>query len=108
MGLAYFIVTITKTYLYNFDALKPLFYTVKLGLTGYALFFLFLLKNIDRNMKDIGILSENIQFLVVKCSIYLNRRVLNRHFGHLHQLPILLSVLLVVVKSAIGTQDEVG
>ena len=38
---------ITKTRLYNFDPLKPNFYTVKLGFTGYALFFLFLLKNID-------------------------------------------------------------
>ena len=37
---------ITKTLLYNFDPLKPLFYKVKLGLQGYTLFFLFLLKNI--------------------------------------------------------------
>ena len=52
---------ITKTCLYNFDPLKPHFYTVKLGLQGYTL-FLFLLKNIDsgyslepprsRNMKN--------------------------------------------------------
>ena len=33
-----------RTYLYNFDPLKPHFYIVKLG---FALFFLFLLKNID-------------------------------------------------------------
>ena len=41
--------TITKTCLivYNFDPLKPHFYIVKLGFTGYTLFFLFLLKNID-------------------------------------------------------------
>ena len=38
---------ITKTYVYNFDPLKPHFYTVKLGFTGYTLFFLLLLKNID-------------------------------------------------------------
>ena len=38
---------ITKTYLYNFDPLKPHFYIVKLGFTGYTLFFLFLLRNID-------------------------------------------------------------
>ena len=37
---------ITKTCLYNFDPLKPHFYTVKLGHV-YTLFFLFLLKNID-------------------------------------------------------------
>ena len=39
--------TITKTCLYNFDPLKHHFYIVKLGLQGYTLFFLFLLKNID-------------------------------------------------------------
>ena len=38
---------ITKTRLYNFDPLKPHFYIVKLGFTGYTLFFLFLLKDID-------------------------------------------------------------
>ena len=37
----------TKTYLFNFDPLKPHFYIVKMGFTGYTLFFLFLLKNID-------------------------------------------------------------
>ena len=35
---------ITKTCLYNFDPIKPHFYTG--GLQGYTLFFLFLLKNI--------------------------------------------------------------
>ena len=38
---------ITKTYLYNFDPLKPHFYIVKLGFTGVIIIFLFLLKNID-------------------------------------------------------------
>ena len=42
-----FLAVITKTCLYNFDPLKPHFYIVKLGLEGYTLFFLFLLKNID-------------------------------------------------------------
>ena len=37
----------TKTHLYNFDPLKTHFYIVKLGFTGYTLFFLFLLNNID-------------------------------------------------------------
>ena len=32
-----------KTYLYT-DPIKPHFYAVKLGVTGYTLFFLFLLK----------------------------------------------------------------
>ena len=31
---------ITKTYLYNFDHLKPLFYIVKLGFTGVYIIFL--------------------------------------------------------------------
>ena len=39
--------TVTKTYLYKFDPLTPHFYIVKLGFTGYTLFFLFLLKSID-------------------------------------------------------------
>ena len=38
---------ITKTYLYNFDPLKPHYYIVKLSLQGCILFFLILLKNID-------------------------------------------------------------
>ena len=35
---------ITKTSLYNFDPLKPHVYIIKLGFTGYSLFFLFLVK----------------------------------------------------------------
>ena len=38
---------ITKTYLYNFDPLKPHLYIVKLGFTGVYIIFLFLLKDID-------------------------------------------------------------
>ena len=38
---------ITKTYIYNFDPIKSLFYIVKLGFTGVYIIFLFLLKNID-------------------------------------------------------------
>ena len=41
------IIFITKTCIYNFDPLKPHFIMVKLGLQGYTLLFLFLLKNID-------------------------------------------------------------
>ena len=40
-------ILITKTYLYNFDPLKPHFYIVKLGFTGVYIIFLFLLKNIE-------------------------------------------------------------
>ena len=36
-----------KTYLYNFDPLKPHLYIVKLGFTGVYNIFFFLLKNID-------------------------------------------------------------
>ena len=32
---------IAKTCLYNFDPLKPYFYTVKLGFTGYTIFSYF-------------------------------------------------------------------
>ena len=38
---------IMKTYLYNYDPLKPHFYIVKLGFTGVYIILLFLLKNID-------------------------------------------------------------
>ena len=83
--------TVTKTYLYNFDPLKPHFYIVKLGFTGVHIIFLFLLKNIDcgysleppltstHNLcfeqkydKYQNFLSENFHFLVVKFSVYLN------------------------------------
>ena len=89
---------ITKTYLYNFDPLKPHFYIVKLGFTGVTLFFLFLLKNIDCGFlleppqwgssneypqsvfwTEIWKISEffiwKLFFFTVKFSIYLNRRV---------------------------------
>ena len=33
-------ITITKTYLYNFDPLKPHFYVVKLGFIGVYVIFL--------------------------------------------------------------------
>ena len=35
---------ITKTYLYNFDPLKPHFYIVKLGFTSIYIMFSFLLR----------------------------------------------------------------
>ena len=40
-------ITITKTYLYNFDPLKPHFYIVKLGFTGVYIIFLISAQNID-------------------------------------------------------------
>ena len=91
--------TITKTYLYNFDPLKPHFYVVKLGLTEVCIIFLIsshkhrlwvLVRTasmrrfwrvptiyvLSRNMKNIRIYFLKIcHFLVVEFSVYLNRRV---------------------------------
>ena len=77
---------IMKTYLYNFDPLKPHFYIVKLGFTGVYIFFLFLLQNIDCGYPQSMFWAEikkNIRFflrklsgfLAITFSIYLNRRV---------------------------------
>ena len=85
-----------KTYLYNFDPLKPHFYIVKLGFTRVYINFHISAQNIDcgyslervptiyvlsRNMKKkkkkkiLEFLSENFQFLLLKFSVNLNRRV---------------------------------
>ena len=45
--LLYQTICITKTHLYNFDPLKPHFYTVKLGFTGVYNIFLISAQNID-------------------------------------------------------------
>ena len=89
-------VDITKTCLYNIAPLKLHFYIVKLGFTGVYIIFLISAKNIDcgysleriptiyvwsRNMKNISSLSQNFQFLEVKFSLYLNRRVFVIHFS---------------------------
>ena len=90
---------ITKTRLYNTDPLKPQFYIVQLGFTGVYIIFLISAQKhrlwvlirtasprrlqrvptiyvLSRNKKNIRVfLSENFQFLDVKFSIYLNRRV---------------------------------
>ena len=90
---------ITKTYLCNFDPLKPHFYIVKLGFTGVYIIFLISDQNIDCGYSlepprrggsneypqsmfwaEIWKISEffylkTFQFLEVKFSIYLNRRV---------------------------------
>ena len=36
-----YLVSITKTYLYNFDPLKPHFYIVKLGFTGVSIIYFY-------------------------------------------------------------------
>ena len=84
-----------KTYRYNFDPLKPHFYTVKLGFTGVYIIFLIsahkhrLWYSLEPPRRggsneypqsmfsaEIGklseFLSENFQFLVVNFLIYLN------------------------------------
>ena len=86
---------ITKTCLHNSDPIKPHLYIVKLGLTGVYIIFLILLKIIDcgyslakavltstHNLcfeqeyeKYKNFITENFSFLVVKFSLYLNRRV---------------------------------
>ena len=90
---------ITKTYLYNFDPLKPHFHIVKLGFTGvYIIFVISAQKHrlwvlvrtasmrrfsrvptiyvSSRNMKNIRIFYPKIAiFFVVKFLVYLNRRV---------------------------------
>ena len=90
LRLLYAKTRITKTYLYIFDPLKPHFYTVKLGLPGYILFFyyfsfilffLFFLKNIDcgysleplRQVPTIYVLSinmKNIRIFIWKLSVF--------------------------------------
>ena len=89
---------ITKTYLYNFDPLKPHFYIIKLGSTGVYIIFLISVQNIDcgysleppwrggsneypQSMffaeiwKISLFLSEKFQLLEITFSIYLNRLV---------------------------------
>ena len=85
---------ITKTCLYNIEPLKPHFYIVKLGFIGVYIIFLISAQNIDCGYSlELGsneypqsmfkqkfekyqrLLSENVQFLQVEFSIYLNRCV---------------------------------
>ena len=95
-------IIITKTRLYNFDPLKPHFYTVKLGFTGVYNIFLISAQNIDCGYsleppRGEAVLTSThnlcfeqkyekyqsflsfifiFSFLRVKFSIYLNRCVL--------------------------------
>ena len=85
---------ITKTCLYTSDPLKPHFYTVKLGFTGVYIICLIsdqkhrlwvLVRTVSASTNNLCFeqkyekyqffFSENSQFLEVKFSIYLNRRV---------------------------------
>ena len=90
--------SVTKTYLYNFDPLEPHLYIVKLGFTGVYIIFLISAQKhrlwvslepprrggsneYPQSMfwaeirKKLEFLSVKFQFLVVKFSIFLNRRV---------------------------------
>ena len=70
-----------KTRLYNFDPLKPHFYIVKLGFRGVYISFLISAQkhnlSFDQKYEKISefFYLKNCQFLVVKFSVYLNRRV---------------------------------
>ena len=82
---------ITKTCLYKFDPLQSHFYIVKLGFTGVYIIFLILLNNINNGEavltsthnlcfeqkyeKYRGFYLKIFEFLEVKSSICLNRRV---------------------------------
>ena len=96
---------ITKTHLCNFDPLKPHFYIIKLGFTGVYIIFLISAQNIHcgyllelpqwgssneypqwifwAEIRKISeFLSENFQFLEVKFSTYLNRRVFGMQISY--------------------------
>ena len=79
---------ITKTCLYNVDPLKPYFYIVKLGFTGYTVLFLFLLRQCMAALTSTHNLCfehkyekypkfylKNFIFLVVQFLVYFNRLV---------------------------------
>ena len=96
---------ISKTCLYNFDPLKPHFYTVKLGFTGvYIISFISAQKHrfwvlfrtaskgvltsthnlyFEQKFENYqNILSEHFPFLVVTFSLCLNRHVFLNYFAH--------------------------
>ena len=92
----FFFVCLTKTYLYNFDPLKPHFYIVKLGFTGvYIEAVLTTTHNlcfVQIYEKYQNFLSEIFHFLVVKYTILLYRRVfvmVHRSAGHAHKIHLI-------------------
>ena len=75
--------SITKTYLYDLDPLKPNFYIVKHGFTGLYIIFLISAQQAvltsthnpcfeQKHEKYQNFLSENFHFLVIKLSVNLN------------------------------------
>ena len=79
---------ITKTCLYNFDPLKPHFYIVKLGFTEAVLTSTHNLCFEQKHEKYQNFLSTNYHFLMVKFSVYLNRRVFVMHWYGIYVLVI--------------------
>ena len=73
-------ICITKTRLYNFDPLKPHFYIVKLGFIRVYIIFLISAEAVLTSTHNLCFWAEflirkNFHFLVVKCSVYLNKHV---------------------------------
>ena len=98
MNALFYLLIITKTCLYNFDTLKPHFYIVKPGIAEVQVIFLISAQNMDcgyslepprrggSNEYPQSMFEQKYEkyqnfylkifiFLVVKFSIYLNRRV---------------------------------
>ena len=106
---------ITRSYLYNFDPLKPNFYIVKLGFTRIYVIFLISARNIDcgyslepphRNNlcfeqkyeKILDFLSENFHFLVENFSVCFNRHVFVmyiRYTSRKHAYMILTPIMIL-------------
>ena len=116
-----------KTCLYNFDPLKPHFYSVKLGFTGvYIIFLISALKHRfsvlvrggsneypqsifeQKYEKYQRFLSENVQFLEVKFSTYLHRRVFVMVVAHFYFLvnAHLFPVVTVRILQASDNTEE--
>ena len=102
---SYFV--ITKTCLSNVDPFKPHFYIVKLGFTGVYIIFPISAQNIDcryslepqfifgAEIRKISeFLSEKFHILVVKFSVYMNRRVFVM-VQELHELKIVVTCSVI-------------
>ena len=114
---------ITKTYLYNFDPLKPHLYIEKLGFTGvYIIFLISAQKHISwalceavltithslyfeqKYEKYQNSYKKTFSFLMVKFSIYLNRRVfvMNIMWRPSHVAPNFIRVYVMVIRQQCG------
>ena len=122
---------ITKTYLYNFDPLKPHFYIVKLGFIGVYIIFLISAQNIDcgyslepprrggsneypqcvlsRNKKNIRFFFylKIFIFLVVEFSVYLNRFVFVMHVHVEAFAPPNICLIIELPTSLVSVSDAI-